>query len=300
MSACLSDSMHSYISSDYSVDDKYQGFLLFNAHANLGRAISLVDITSQAGKAVFGTAASAVISVGRITAGAGSLLVAIPSSLIWGVTNLCGWKCKDFFREKTISFFQFGLENVMKGLFTISVGIPLSLLWRVFMVVADVLGIFLPEVGRWARNLNKILNAVLANMNENRAKGQKVSGKDTTTEQARSQERSGPQHRHNFKPFADMLGGFTTQKALEVLGLKQGASLAEVKKAAHMLYLKHHPDKGGKAEDFQEVRRAEKFLREQCQSVSAHYSWKFGNNSQTATSTSRRESVPQQSVAIMQ
>lgn len=70
-------------------------------------------------------------ALGRVTAGASSLLIAIPSSLIWGITNLMGRECRNFFKEKTISFFQFGLENVMRGLFTICIGIPLSLVWRV-------------------------------------------------------------------------------------------------------------------------------------------------------------------------
>ena len=42
----------------------------------------------------------------------------------------------------------------------------------------------------------------------------------------------------------------------EVLGIKQGATEAEAKKAFKKLAMKHHPDKGGDTEKFQEIKQA--------------------------------------------
>lgn len=48
---------------------------------------------------------------------------------------------------------------------------------------------------------------------------------------------------------------------LQVLGLKKGASLQEIKKAYRTLALLHHPDKnGGKSEKFKQISEAYNFL----------------------------------------
>lgn len=50
--------------------------------------------------------------------------------------------------------------------------------------------------------------------------------------------------------------------SLEVLGLSVGASPDDVKTAYRKAALKHHPDKGGNARDFQNVKRARDVLIE--------------------------------------
>ena len=42
----------------------------------------------------------------------------------------------------------------------------------------------------------------------------------------------------------------------EVLGIKQGATEQEAKKAYKKLASKHHPDKGGDTKQFQEIKEA--------------------------------------------
>lgn len=56
--------------------------------------------------------------------------------------------------------------------------------------------------------------------------------------------------------------GFNSYRALFVLGLKSGASARKLKSAYRKLARKHHPDKGGSAEEFKIVKGAYDYLVE--------------------------------------
>lgn len=251
--------LKNFIYSDYKVDDRYQGFFRCDKQANWGRAVSLIDIPSQVGKAVIGTAASLGTSSYHLLAGGVSIVCLLPTSIVWLGAYLSNSKCEKGLMLKTASLLQFGLKNVGQGLATLTIGIPATLLWRVFLIVADLLGILLPEIGRWARHLTKIANAMM-NVYVYVPVAERTGLPIEEVHERRS--RTGPQYTHNFKPQADLVGELTVQGALEILGLKEGATLQEVKKAAHKLYLRHHPDKGGEAENFRQTKDAHEFLRE--------------------------------------
>lgn len=51
------------------------------------------------------------------------------------------------------------------------------------------------------------------------------------------------------------------RKYYEILGLNEGASLEEIKKAYHNLVIKYHPDHGGNIEKMAEINLAYNFLK---------------------------------------
>lgn len=62
----------------------------------------------------------------------------------------------------------------------------------------------------------------------------------------------------DFKDNFDVDG---EENAYKVLGLKEGATISEVKKAYRKLALQNHPDKGGDAEKFREIQEAHETLQ---------------------------------------
>ncbi len=52
-----------------------------------------------------------------------------------------------------------------------------------------------------------------------------------------------------------------------ILEVPQGASLEECRKAYKRLAMKHHPDRGGDIEKFQQIKRAYEFLERRASSV---------------------------------
>ena len=70
----------------------------------------------------------------------------------------------------------------------------------------------------------------------------------------------------------------------ETLGIKQGASEQEAKKAFKKLAMKHHPDRGGDEKKFQEVKEAyeritepEKFRDQQFQRTPGGFEFRSGD-----------------------
>ena len=127
-----------YIQSDYKIDHSYQGYFALSSEANWGRVVSLIDITSQVGKALLGTSGICLVSVYNLLSVVGYTLVMSAHFLV----------CNS---EKGREYRQLVIKKGIDGLCIIGIGIALVPIWRTFMVCADSIGIFLPEVGRGVR-----------------------------------------------------------------------------------------------------------------------------------------------------
>lgn len=225
----------SYIFSDFQIDEEPRGVYIFGQSTS--RLISCIDIFSELAKGVIGTLASIAASVFRIVVGALALVCMIPSSIAWFIAHGLKSNNESYWEEKTVHCAKFGIENCGKSLTTFFIGIPISLLWRVGIIAADLLGIFLPEIGRQARQLTKILIAVMQASQE--------PPPDARTPRRLSRRASKRQfsgfpkdvpYNHNYTPQAELIGGLVTLKILEAFKLKSAASFEDMKISSIQLY----------------------------------------------------------------
>lgn len=155
------DNINKWRFSDYTLDDSRQGYG-FTRQAWRGRLVSIVDIGSQASKTVVGTIASIGIAAILLAPGTFYALKAIGCGTMLVGCYLVRSSCnKSEWRKSTISFLARSLIFFGGSAATFAIAIPTSLLWRVFMVSANVLGIMLPEIGRKGRIIGKILSPTL-------------------------------------------------------------------------------------------------------------------------------------------
>ncbi|NGX53682.1 MAG: Chaperone protein DnaJ [Chlamydiae bacterium] len=144
--------------SRYEVDNDPQGYLRFDRHANLGRVVSLINLPAEVVRPVCILIGEPVIIVYKITSGIAALPIAVTLVGIALLIAPFNRSAAHSLNEKHVVVLTFGLKNLAHGTlealqFCIAapILIPPLVILVIFKVVSASLGIFCPEIGRYAR-----------------------------------------------------------------------------------------------------------------------------------------------------